>query len=88
MSGKYRVRVFMVGIDPERAKDLREVLGRVVKGAGKQSLRDLMRKAHQGDRVLIYETNDDDNAQEVKRIVEGGGATVEIDGLRPPEPLF
>ena len=88
MNGTYRVRVYMVDVDKSRARQLREVLGRFVRGAGKQPLREMMQRAFNGERVLIYETNSDDDARAVAQSATDGGATVEIEGLQPPKAPF
>lgn len=88
MDRTYRVKVYLTAVDRDRARQLREVLGRYLKKAGKEPLRDLMRRAHEGERVLLYESNDDKNAQVVADDVSAHGGTVEIEGLRPPEEPF
>ena len=88
MPTKYRVSVYLTEIDKEQANELRLRLGRVIKGAGKATLNDLMRRVYHGERILVYETNDDKDAQSIATDLESGGATVAIEGLREEEPLF
>jgi hypothetical protein len=84
----YRVHVYMTAVDKQRAAQLREALGRVLTRAGKEPLRDLMRRAHGGERILVYRTNDDRDALAIGQSLTNAGATIEIDGLRPPDDLF
>ena len=88
MTDAYRVKVFMTGFDTERARQLREALSKVLKGIGKADLKRLLRRVYEGERVLIYESNDDNDAQAVAGAVEGGGAIVDIVGLNPPDDIF
>ena len=88
MSADYRVKVFMVGVDIELARQLRDALGQVIRGAGKAELKKLMRRAHEGERILVYQSNDDNDAKDVAAKVEGAGAKVVIEGLKPPEDPF
>ena len=88
MKSNFRVQVYMVGVDKDRAKQLRKTLRFFVRGAGRETKRDMMRRAHEGERVLVYETNDDEDAKRAAQSISDGGATVEIDGLKPPEEPF
>ncbi|MBN1944507.1 MAG: hypothetical protein JW797_02475 [Bradymonadales bacterium] len=88
MNEAYRVHVFLTGVDEEKARQLREVLGRYLKGAGPTILRQIMRRAHAGERVLVYESNSDQDAQAMAEDLMGHGATIEIEGLLPPEEPF
>ena len=88
MKSTFRVQVYMVGVDKDRAKQLRKTLRFFVPGAGKEAKRDMMRRADQGERVLVYQTNDDEDAKQAAQSISDGGATVEVDGLKPPEEPF
>jgi hypothetical protein len=88
MSSNYRVTVFLTAVDKERVVQLREVLQRIIKGAGKEPLREIMRRAHGGERMRVYQTNNDKNALEVAQSLIAAGAGVAVEGLKPPEDAF
>lgn len=88
MTSTYRVQVYLTGLDKERARQLRESLARVLTGAGPKPLKAVMRRAYDGERVLVYESNDDSDALAVAQSLESAGGTVECEGLREPEELF
>lgn len=88
MESEYRVHVYMTGLDKELVNELRKRLGRYVKGAGRAQLNEMMRRAYRGERVLVYSTNNDDDALTVKRDIEGGGAVATVEGLREEEDIF
>ena len=88
MKAKFRVQVYMVGVDKERAKQLRKTLSYFTRGIGRAAMTDMMKRAHGGERVLVYETNNDDDAKQAAQSISDGGAQVEIVGLTPKEELF
>lgn len=87
-AGNYRVQIFMTGLDKDRAKELRYVLHDYVKGAGNAILRDMMKRAFEGERVLVYQTNNDNDAEAVVRALTRAGAALEVEGLRSDEQPF
>jgi hypothetical protein len=86
--GTYRIHIYLVGLDKDRAKELRYVMHDFVRGAGKTLLRDMMRRAHEGEKVLVYQTNDDKDAEAVTRALKRAGAQLEVAGLRGEEEPF
>jgi hypothetical protein len=88
MKGNFQFRVYMVDVDKDRAKALRLVLGKVIRGAGRKALNDMMRAAHNGERVLVYETNDEKDAKARAANIADGGCTTEVEDLREPEQPF
>ena len=88
MSEQYRIQVFMTYVDRDQARLVREALSRIVKGSGKEQQRDIMRRAHGGERVLVYQSNLDADAEDVALRLKNAGAKVEIEGLSEPEEIF
>jgi hypothetical protein len=88
MRSAYRVQVYLTGVDEERAGLLRESLARILHGLGPKSLKAVLRRAHGGERVLVYESNDDRDALAVVQSLESAGGTVACEGLRGPEEPF
>lgn len=88
MEPVFRVQLYLVGIKPDQARPLRRMLARVMIGVGKAELKRTLRRAHEGERVLIYQTNSDKDAESWAHQLKGCGATIEIEGITGPEPAF
>ncbi len=57
MPEKYRVKVYLCGFDTERANELKSILQIYNRPQGQSFFKDVLRRAHAGERVLIYESN-------------------------------
>jgi hypothetical protein len=88
MSQQYRVKVFLVGFDVERANELKSMLKIYHNSQGEVFFKDCLRRAHDGERVLVYESNSDSDAMRVGRAIANGGAQIEVDGLTEEEEPF
>jgi hypothetical protein len=88
MPQDYRVKVFMVGFDVERASELKQILKIYHNSQGQEYFKDLLRRCHDGERVQIYETNDDTDAKRISIAFSRAGAAIEFDGLQEPPPAF
>ena len=88
MTDKYRVEVYLVDFDEDRAPELKELLKIYHPSLGKETLRGTLRKAHEGERVLVYTSNDDTDALRVSQALTRGGAMLEIDNLQEDQGEF
>jgi hypothetical protein len=88
MSEKYRVQVYLVGFDPERAPELKSLLKIYHNSQGSIYFKSVLRRAHEGERVMIYESNADIDAIRFAQSMLRGGAEIEIDGLEEDEEEF
>ncbi|MBN1947633.1 MAG: hypothetical protein JW797_18355 [Bradymonadales bacterium] len=81
MAGKYYYTVVLIDADRERANELREILGRIIRRAGKARLTSIVKRVLAGEQVPIYQTNDARDAEDKAHLVGIGGAAVKIIGL-------
>ena len=88
MTAKYRVEVFLVGFDEDRAPELKQIIGIYHRDLGADKLRGMLRKAHGGERVLVYTSNNDTDAIRVAQALARGGGRIEIDNLEDEEAEF
>jgi hypothetical protein len=87
-SEKYRVQVYLVGFDKERAPELKSILKIYKRDKGNEYLQTTLKRAWEGQRVLVHETNDDTDAMRFAGALFRGGARIEIDGLHEDKPEF
>jgi len=88
MTEKYRVKVLLVGFDEDRAPELKQILKLYHNSQGNAFFKNVLRRAWDGERVEIYETNNDIDAIRMAQAIIRGGGQVEIDGLQEDEPEF
>ena len=88
MSQQYRVKVFLCGFDEGRASELKSILKIYHNSQGEAFFRDALKRAHEGERVQIYETNNDVDAHRVAQAYLRGGAAIQIDGLEDKDSIF
>jgi hypothetical protein len=88
MAEKYRVQVFLVGFDKDRAPELKSMLKIYHNSQGQAWLKEVLRRAWEGERVLIYETNNDVDATRMAQSLLHAGAQIEIDGLQEKDLGF
>ena len=88
MSDQYRVKVLLVGFDEDRAPELKQILKLYHNSRGNTYFKNVLRRAHEGERVVIYETNDDVNAIRMAQAIYRAGGHLELDGLKEDEPEF
>ena len=81
MAGKFNFKLYMIEVDPDRVKELRVVLGRMIRGAGKAKLVSMIKRTLAGEPVLVYQTNDAFDAKDKADVFARGGARIKIDGL-------
>jgi hypothetical protein len=85
---KYRVQVYIVGFDKERAPELKSILKIYNRDRGNEYFKSVLRRAWEGERVLVHETNDDTDAMRMAAALSRGGARIELDGLTEDESEF
>lgn len=85
---KYRVQVYLVGFDKERAPELKSILKIYNRDKGNEFFKSVLKRAWEGERVLIHETNNDTDAMRMAQALFRGGAKLEIDGLQEEEDDF
>jgi hypothetical protein len=85
MSENYRVKVYLAGFDKDRAAELKSILKIHHNSQGNEWFKSVLRRAADGERVLVYETNNDTDAMRVGQSYARGGAHVEVDGLQEAE---
>lgn len=88
MVQKYRVEVFLVGFDEGRAPEMKQLIQIYQPALGAETLRGILRKVHEGERVLVYSSNNDTDAIRVAQALARGGAKIEIDNLQDEEAEF
>ena len=88
MSSQYRVHVFLVGFDESRASELLSILKIYHNSQGNEFFKEVLRRAHASERVVIYETNNDIDAMRVAQSFLRAGARIEVDGLAEEEAPF
>jgi|GEM_PF-4404779 len=88
MTDRYRVEVFLVGFDEDRAPELKQLVRIYNPSLGAETLRGMLRKVHEGERVLVYSSNNDTDAIRVAQALARGGANIEIDNLQDEEAEF
>lgn len=88
MTQGYRVQVFIVGFDKDRANELKMILKIYHNSQGNDWFKSVLRRADAGERVLVYETNSDADAMRAGGAYARGGAHVEVDGLAEQEEAF
>ncbi|MCA9565001.1 MAG: hypothetical protein KC561_16000 [Myxococcales bacterium] len=88
MSQNYRVKVFLCGVAKDRASELRSTLKIYKPKEGNEYFKDVLRRAHSGERVLIYESNSDVDAMRLAHAMLRSGAQIEVDGLAGDDPLI
>ncbi len=88
MSQSYRVSVFITGFDVSRASELKEMLKIHNSNQGTNWFKDVLRRANDGERVQVYQTNSDADAMRVGGAYARAGAEVEVDGLPDEEEEF
>lgn len=76
----YRVRVLLTGFQKGRAVELKEVLGRLIRGAGSARLTKILRRVGEGEAVTVYETNSLDDARDIAGRLTRAGARIVVDG--------
>lgn len=87
-SETYRVHVYLVGLDKDRASELRSILQIYNKSQGRVWFKDVLQRAYKGERVPIYHTNDDLDAKRFGMALLRAGGQVEIDGLVEEEDFL
>ncbi len=88
MPQKYRVQVYLVGFDKDRATELKSILKIYHNSRGEAFFKDCLRRAFDGERVMIYESNNDVDSVRVAQAYARGGAQIEIDGLEEEQDPF
>ena len=88
MAHGYRVEVFLAGFDKSRAGELKQILKIYHNSQGNDWFKSVLKRANDGQRVLIYETNNDADALRVGQAFVRAGGQVEVDGLPTEEEVF
>ena len=88
MTQSYRVRLYLTDFDESRASELKQALKIYHNSQGKDWLKGVLRKVHEGGEVLVYETNSDPDARRVGMSFVSAGAHIKVDGLEDEEAEF
>ena len=85
---KYRVQVYLTGFDKDRASELKSILKIYNRDKGNAFFKSVLRRAWEGEKVLLHQTNDDTDAKRMAIALLRGGGQVAIDGLQEEEDEF